>query len=417
MDTSALDLRDLARVCRDLVWSEITAMPSMAAQLGTRCSPSASVDWSTKGLALDSLACMQLATAAATWCNAFDKGFEDLFLAKRNVADWATAMRRVTELGGKHLTFSTSGSTGTRKHIRHQLRILMDEADAWASLLNGDQSKSRPGFPVRRVVILAPTNHIYGFIWGVLLPIALKVPVIDADLQAMPELMPGDMVVAVPDQWAWLARSQHLTESWPATVKGISSTAPLPAEVHRLLTAATPAQNKVTKPPLAQLLHIYGSAETAGLAWRNDPEQPYTLTAGRLRTAANGIALRQTGADPADLAVQDELEWIDEQRFHVVGRLDSCVQVGGHNVSPAWVSAQLASHAGVAHAAIRLNNSAKPPRLKAFIVLKPAAQPQLQQHIENWASENLPWYANPGAFTYGTVLPRSSMGKLCDWPD
>ncbi len=392
-------------------------MPTMAARIGSRCSSLVPIDWSINGVALDSLACMQLATSAATWCNAFDTGFEDLFLAKRNTLDWAVAMQRVTQLGGMHLTFSTSGSTGTRKHIRHQLKILMEEAQAWAHLLNGDQAKHPPEFPIKRVVLLAPTHHIYGFIWGVLLPTALEVPVVDADLQAMPKLLPGDLLVAVPDQWAWLANSHHLTDSWPATIKGVSSTAPLPPEVHRLLTAEKTLSNGTTKPPLVQLLHIYGSAETAGLAWRDDPEQPYTLAAGRVRTPENGIALQRMEGALSDLAVQDELEWIDQQRFNVLARLDNCVQIGGHNVSPAWVSAQLASHTCVKQATVRLSKSAKPPRLKAFIVLKQTDQPHVQSEVEKWAAENLPWYANPCHFTYGLSLPTSSMGKLCDWAD
>ena len=107
---------------------------------------------------------MQLATAAATWCDAFETGFGGLFLAKRNAADWAIAMRRVSESGGKQLTFSTSGSTVVRKHIRHQLAILMDEARVWASLLGGDSGHIASDNLIKRVVVLAPTHHIYGFI-------------------------------------------------------------------------------------------------------------------------------------------------------------------------------------------------------------------------------------------------------------
>jgi len=417
MDTASLELHDLGRICRDLAWSEITSMPAMAARIGLRCSSPVTIDWSEKGAALDSLACLQLATAGATWCNAFDTGFEDLFLAKRNAATWAVAMQRVMQLGGQHLIFSTSGSTGTRKHIRHQLKILMEEAQTWANLLDTNQAEHPTDFPIKRVVVLAQTHHIYGFIWGVLLPTALQVPVIDADLQTLPELLPGDLLVAVPDQWTWLANSHNLTENWPNTVKGISSTAPLSAQVHRSLTAKKALQNGIVKAPLSQLMHIYGSAETAGLAWRADPDQPYTLANGRLRTLENGIALQRLDSAPSDLAVQDDLEWINQQQFNVLSRLDTCVQVGGHNVSPAWVSAQLVGHPFVEQASVRLSSSAKPPRLKAFIVLNQADQPHLQSQIEIWAAENLPWYANPCTFTYGLALPISSMGKSCDWSD
>ena len=422
MHTSELSLPALARVCRDLVHNEIASMPSMAAKLGARCFSTPNIDWSTRGLALDSLACMQLATAAATWCNAFNAGYEDLFLAKRNTVEWAAAMQRVLGLGGEHLTFSSSGSTGARKHIRHQFELLMDEAKAWARMLNQAQPNQQDGqehTPIGRVVVLAPTHHIYGFIWGVLIPMVLNVPATDADLEQLPKLLPGDLVVAVPDQWTWLADAQHLTAGWPKAVKGISSTAALPAHIHHQLTGAIDAQGLSTKPALAQLLQIYGSVETGGLAWRDDPSHPYTLLTGRLRTAANGIAVEQFDSAPAELAVQDELAWVDGRSFHIMARLDSAVQVGGHNVLPAWVAAQLVSHTGVEQASVRLSSSAKPPRLKAFIVLKPldTLQPEVQPQIEIWAAENLPWYANPCAFTYGAALPRNSMGKLSDWPD
>ena len=373
---------------------------------------------------------MQLATAAATWCNAFNAGYEDLFLAKRNTVEWAAAMQRVLGLGGKHLTFSSSGSTGERKHIRHQFELLMDEAKAWARMLNQAQPDQQDGeehTPIGRVVVLAPTHHIYGFLWGVLVPMVLQVPAIDAELQQLPMLLPGDVVVAVPDQWTWLANAQNLTAGWPRAVKGVSSTAPLQAHIHHQLTGALDEPGHSGKPALAQLLQIYGSVETAGLAWRDDPRHAYTLLMGRLRTAADGIAVARVDADPAELAVQDELAWVDERRFHLKARLDTAVQVGGHNVLPAWVAAQLASHTRVAHASVRLSSSAKPPRLKAFIVLKPLDalqsedqpedQPEGQPPIEIWAAENLPWYANPCTFTYGSSLPRNSMGKLCDWPE
>ena len=416
MQECVLDLPSLTRICRDLAWSELRSMPSVAGRLGTRTSAFATIDWSSTGLALDSLACMQMATAGGTWCNAFETGYEDLFLAKRNVPAWAAGMHRVALSSGTHITFSSSGTTGVRKHIRHRLSVLMDEARVWADLLSPPKSNAQ-GTSIKRVVVLAPTHHIYGFIWGVLLPMVLKVPVIDADLEAFPELLAGDLVVAVPDQWTWLADAHHLLGRWPTEVKGVSSTAPLPAQVHRRLTDATGTADAVATAPLAQLLHVYGSAETAGLAWRDDPVQPYMLAAMRVRTLTDGIALVRPPGDPIELAIQDELSWVDHQHFHVVARIDQSVQVAGHNVSPAWVCAQFASHPNVQEVAVRLNSSSHPPRLKAFIVLKQADQLYMRPQLETWAHENLPWYANPASFTYGASLPRSSMGKLCDWPD
>ena len=463
MTTLALAQSDLHRVCRDLAWSEIAAMPGLAPQLGPRVSLANNVDWASTGLALDSLARMQLATAAATWCNAYDAGFEDLFLAKRSVADWAAVMVRARASGAAHFTFSTSGSTGARKHIRHQEDVLANEAKAWATVLNAANSSSTAtgsdvraqadgaasgagSTPIKRVLVLAPTHHIYGFIWGVLLPLALGVPAVDADFANLPELLPGDLLVAVPDQWAWLANSAR---PWPSGVQGISSTAPLPSDVHRSLTDSqshtsshTPSDTLndtindtlndtssnsllealTNKPggnlpaPLSRLLQIYGSSETAGLAWRDDPQQPYTLAPDRSRTPADGIELLLPNGAFAAMPVQDDLDWVSATQFHLLRRVDHSVQVGGHNVSPDWVAGQLMTHGAVKAAAVRLDALLSPPRLKAFVVLRPATSMAEKQALETWAVHSLPQYASLASVTYGDALPLNAMGKPSDWP-
>jgi long-chain acyl-CoA synthetase len=413
MTALVLELADLSRICRDLAWSDISAMPGQASALGPRLSPGG-IDWSGDGLALDSLSRMQLATAAATWCNAYDAGFEDLFLAKRCSADWAVLMDRSRSAGARHFTFASSGSSGVRKHIRHREDVLASEANVWATLLNEGKPADAH---IKRVVVLAPTHHIYGFIWGVLLPLALGVPALDADIDHLPPLLPGDLVVAVPDQWRWLAgaTSNPSPRHWPGNLTGVSSTSPLPDAIHRKLISVDPVSQ--TMPPMARLWQIYGSSETAGLGWRADPAHPYTLAPGRTRTPGDGIELLLPSGATAAMAVQDELHWVDAKSFHLVRRHDQSVQVGGHNVSPAWVTDQLLGHPSVRQAAVRLSTSARPPRLKAFVVLHAPGDADQRRTLEDWALNQLPWYANFSSVAYGSELPINAMGKLSDWPD
>ncbi len=417
---------DLLRVCRDLAYSEIAAMPGAQARLGARTASDTPLSWASEGFDLDSLARMQLATAAAVWCNAYDAGFEDLFLAKRNVADWAVVMRRAREAGAKQFTFATSGSTGVRKHVRHREDILAHEAHGWAQMLQASQHSAadrdegsntvNATVPIQRAVVLCPTHHIYGFIWGVLVPLALGVPAVDADLDHLPALQPGDLVIAVPDQWAWLSTGQR---TWPAGVQGVSSTAPMPAQVHDALTTSVTASPCA---PLARLLQIYGSTETAGLAYRSTSSGPYTLAAGRVRSAGDGIDLQAAhiaGGQPQPMAVQDELQWQSATTFNLLRRNDESVQVGGHNVSPAWVIAQLQLHRAVKEAAVRLDATLAQPRLKAFVVLQPSgdltSDATERSALELWMANTLPWYAAPSSISYGSTLPRNAMGKLTDW--
>ena len=403
---SELSASDLLRVCRDLAWSEMAAMPGIQPRLGPRLpfsQPSDLPDWSSRGLALDSLSSMQLATAAAVWCNAHNAGFEDLFLAKRNVRGWAEAMQRARSAGATGCTFSTSGSTGKRQHIRHAYDSLMAEAYSWAQVLKTSE------LPVSRVVTLVPCHHIYGFIWGVLVPKALGVPVVEASHEAMPQLQGGDLLVGVPDQWRWLAGSVRAV---PGPVQGVTSTAPMPGEVHQRLVSADGA----APARLARLLQIYGSTQTGGVAWRDSPDAPYTLAPGRSRSAHCGVELLLPGGMRVPLILQDEVQWTSANQFELLRRTDDCVQVGGHNVSAAWVREQLLAHPAIADASVRLDSQTLPPRLKAFVVLNAPADESQQLGLQAWAMDKLPWYAAFSSICYGPELPRNVMGKLTDWP-
>ena len=396
-------------------------MPGHGRALGSRLSAvEQTIRWDTDNLYLDSLARMQLATAAATWCNAYDAGFEDLFLARRCSADWAEVMVRARQSGARHFTFATSGSTGKRQFIRHREDVLAAEAQVWAQVLKQVTSQAH-GTPISRVVVLAPTHHIYGFIWGVLLPLALGVPAVDADMAALPLLQAGDLVVAVPDQWSWMSSAQLSLDMWPDSVYGVSSTAPLPQRTHEQL--AHESMTARGRPALRCLLQIYGSSETAGLAWRTHPAQPYTLAPGRARANAHvnsvgdGICLQLPDGEWVSLAVQDQISWASQTHFHLLSRTDHSVQVGGHNVSPQWVADQLMRHPAVKEAAVRLNVNAEPARLKAFVVLHTPGLAQQRADLEAWAIEQLPWYAALGGIRYGAELPRNTLGKASDWPD
>ena len=403
---SELSAFDLLRVCRDLAWSEIAAMPGNRSRLGPRLPHSQAStwpDWSSDGLALDSLACLQLATAAAVWCNAQDTGFEDLFLSKRNAQGWADAMQRARSAGARGFTFSTSGSTGKRQHIRHAYDSLMAEAHSWALVLRAS------ALPVHRIVTLVPCHHIYGFIWGVLVPKALDVPVVEVSHEALPELLAGDLLVGVPDQWQWLAGS---VSAGSAPVQGVTSTAPMSGPVHQRLITADGA----TPPRLARLLQIYGSTETGGIGWRDDPDAPYSLAPGRSRGAGGEVELLLPRGALVPLTLEDEVRWTGANQFELLRRTDHCVQVGGHNVSLVWVREQLLAYPGVEDASVRLDTAAPFPRLKAFVVLKAQANQALQTGLQEWALENLPWYAALGSICYGADLPRNAMGKPSDWP-
>ena len=279
----------------------------------------------------------------------------------------------------------------------------MDEAHSWVQVF---QSYA---LPVTRIVTLVPCHHIYGFIWGVLMPKALDVPVIEASHEALPELLMGDLLVGVPDQWQWLAGSVN---TGSGLVQGVTSTAPMSGLVHQRLISA----NGAAPAWLARLLQIYGSTQTGGIAWRDGPDAPYSLAPGRNRSANGGVELLLPSGALVPLGLQDEVRWTAINQFELLRRTDSCVQVGGHNVSPAWVREQLMAYPSVKDVSVRLDGAATHPRLKAFVVLEAPTDRSQQAGLQNWALDNLPWYAVPSSICFGAELPRSVMGKLTDWP-
>ncbi len=388
-----LDRHDYWRVLRDLVVAEVTRIPGMNQRLGPRQAIQ-SVTLGPEGLNADSLTRVQLSTAVATLFNTFDVGLEDLLLAKTQVHGWIDILERAHRSGARDMTFSSSGTTGQKKYFRHGELTLWEEALCWAEHLKS----------IERVVVMCPVHHIYGFIWGVLLPKALDVPVVELDQSQSSQWQANDLVIGVPTQWEWLAaKFEHQT--LPTGVVGISSTSPMPDVTRSTLRRRGPSQ----------FFEIYGSSETAGIGARSIQEDHYRLMSCRTRqgddvfmSALNNDAQLHSSA----LSIQDQIDWLSPTEFSLGSRNDGVVQVAGHNVSPNWVAAQMTQHAAVKESSVRLDASATPARLKAFVVLN---HPDQTDTFEAWLSQTLPHYAMPQKIDYGHQLPRNAMGKLSDW--
>ena len=115
--------------------------------------------------------------------------------------------------------------------------------------------------------------------------------------------------------------------------------------------------------------------------------------------------------------IQDRLSWPEARQFHVGGRHDDAVQVGGTNVFPSRVRQVLLDHPQVLDAAVRLMSPGEGTRLKAFIVPQPGADVDaLRAELWAWSEARLSAAARPKAYRFDAQLPRNAMGKLADWP-
>ncbi len=348
----------------------------------------------------DSLEFVALATAIAGQFNLYEAAIEDNLLRYREVRQWIDLLAEPPVRAIDAISFSTSGTTGVSKRVRHPNAWLRQEAHAWAAQLG-----SR-----RRIVVLCPAHHIFGFIWGVLLADVLALPTLDAAVEDINAglLQSGDLVVTVPAVWNFFAGSGF---RFAKDVIGVSSTARLEDDIADAL-----ARNG-----LQQLMQIYGSSETAGLAWRAESGAPYRLLRHWSRQDFPGesdapemLVRACPDGEMRLIAAPDVLRWHDSQQFSVVRRHDHSVQIGGHNVSPDWLREQLCEQPNVADAAVRTFETRGETRLKAFIVLREDTE-SARHEIAFWTTQALPAHARPRALAFGASLPTNSMGKLADW--
>ena len=350
-------------------------------------------------LGADSLERLGLAAALAEAIQLHRSGIEDALLVRGGLAHWVDVATAGLARHDAALTFRTSGSTGEPRSCSHLLADLEQEAAALAVRIG----------PVRRIVRAVPCHHIYGFLFTVLLPRHFGIAegdVIDARASSASaiahRLRAGDLVVAHPEFWRAFVRSGARA---PEGVAGTTSTAPCPDALASEARAAG----------IAPLLQVYGSSETAGLAWRDAPGRAFALMPFWRR---DGGVLVRSAADGTERRVTapDRLSWVGERDFHVLERIDGAVQVGGINVFPAQVRAVLLQHPEVRDAAVRLMRPDEGSRLKAFIVPRnDSLADTLERSLREWIDARLSPAERPRALRFGPSLPQGESGKAADW--
>jgi 4-coumarate--CoA ligase (photoactive yellow protein activation family) len=353
------------------------------------------------GLGCDSLEKLSLAAVLGRALRLDRSGLEDHLLARTSLGAWVELAGICLSRDDSSLVFSTSGSTGEPKPCEHPLALLDQETDFLAELF-ADR---------RRIVSVVPSHHIYGFLYSVLLPAKLRVPVsrrLDRSTVALAgDLVPGDLVIGFPDFWRLAAYS---VDAFPPDVDGVSSTAPFPGALG----------DSLVRLGLSRLTEIYGSSETAGLGWRAVSDPAFALFPYWSRADYVGgdvLARRLPDGSESRQVAQDHLVWSADGRFVPRGRRDEAFQVGGLNVHPSRIAAALERHPAVAAANVRPMRPEEGNRVKAFIVPRDpcADQAGLAQMLARWADETLSPAERPKSFRFGSELPRDAMGKAADW--
>ncbi len=397
----------LRRVLQSLILSTLSSLHSRASQ-----PPPSTTPWSDgfllneageQALGCDSLEMLQVSSAVNEMFHLYEVGFETRLLQTATFGDWLAIIEDAWKRGVERLTVTTSGSSGIPKPCTHAFAALELEAVFLADLFS-----SR-----RRIVAYTPAHHVYGLLFAGFLPDRLGVPVIDlqhAGTSPHTEdgnrggLHAGDLVVSFPDGWQWIERNLR---AMPHDLEGVCSTAPCPRSLIESLMAGR----------LSRFVEIYGSSETAGIGTRVWPELRYRLMPHLqfLPTSPDQPVQLQLRSG-RHLESMDHLQSFEDGTFLIQGRKDTCVQVGGVNVSPLLIERRLREAPGVAEVAVRLMRPDEGNRLKCFIVPCDGQdiarlEQALWTRVASWpvAAER------PRDIRCGSALPRNSAGKLADW--
>jgi long-chain acyl-CoA synthetase len=405
---------DIFRIVRDIFVDELSRSRRDVFDRADAATWSTGTEVRSGGLDLDSLERFTLAGRLNETFALYESGVEDNLLRARTLGDTVEVIAAGLSHFAGEIHFYSGGTVGAPRIVAHAAESLLEEIAEVAAL-----------FPDRRrVVVTVPVHHIYGFLFGVLLPRALGVPGVDAQyrlLSGEARPRPGDLLVSIPFLWE---RYLPRVASWGADVAGASSTAPLPAEVGDALRRAG----------LERLIEVYGSSETAGVGWRDHcaprpagaPDSP-PFTLFHRWTRGAGDALRGAAGN---VPLPDRLEWRDERHFLPRGRRDAVVQVGGNNVDLEALRLRILELLPEAEdCALRLSGD----RLRLFVAVATpgggaprtspsrdaaAASPDhalTAAEIVRRLRAALPDHAVPPAVTLGSTLPRTPTGKVADW--
>ncbi|NOY92094.1 MAG: acyl--CoA ligase [Deltaproteobacteria bacterium] len=310
----------------------------------------------------------------------------------------------VLDSAGPLIVVRTSGTTGAPKSYPKT-----------AGQLLGEAAVLRAAFPeveAARVLAVVPPYHIYGLLFGLLLP-AISGGSFARD--------PAYHALALADS---LRRDQvDVLVSVPAHLRGLRdlAAAELPT-LRRVFSSGAPLAEDTAR-QLAQrfgwsVTEVLGSTETGGIAQRvsgASGAQPYRLFEGvTLRLDAQGHMLLDSPLLDADALRPyrhaDRAELLDDGRFLLLGRSDGVIKVGGTRVALAEIEARLRAVEGVEDAAVIAVEvgGARGHATWAAVVAPERSVAELRRALR----EHLAPVVLPRRYRFVERLPRQESGKL-----
>ena len=312
------------------------------------------------------------------------------------------------------LVVFTSGSTGTPLAIEKRFCQLDAELATWESMLGATLGDSI-------VTATVSHQHIYGLLFRVLWPLCAGRAFTDRAREYWEELFrdsrqhPGLTLITSPAHLDRMPPEEQAQDEWrqlAACCRAVfSSGSPLSAE------SAERAGRRLEK----DIVEIFGSSETGGIAWRHQSEGPSwrCLPGVEVRAEQGLLQIRSPHLPSADwFGSADCCELFDDNTFLLLGRSDNLVKLGGKRISLQAIENRLVEHPWVERCRV-ISLQQKKDRLAAIVCLskegnqalvdtdKTFVNEQLKRHLEGVERIALPRY-----WRYLSDLPRDSQGKV-----
>jgi acyl-coenzyme A synthetase/AMP-(fatty) acid ligase len=299
------------------------------------------------------------------------------------------------------VAFFTSGSTGEPKIVRKMAFQFGEQHAVEATWLGVDGPVS--------VLCLVPAFHILGYIYGFSTPAAGRGTtrfVRGGSPQAWVDQVHAsnpDLVVGVPSHYRLMA--QILTARLPKATY-LCSGGPLgPAVAEEFRRRAG-----------HDVVQVYGSTETGGIATRRGvgPWQPFPGLGWQARPRDGRLLIRSTWQElPGEWYETDDVVAAEERTFHLLGRSDSVVKIGGRRFSTGEVvRAALASPSvEQAHAVVYARFGE--PAVALFVV-PPAGTSLASPDVRAFLAARLASFKVPRTIGVLAELPTRGIGKVDD---
>lgn len=308
-------------------------------------------------------------------------------------------------------TVYTSGSTGAHQACPKTAGQLLGEAAALVGCFGVAAGQ--------RVIATVPPHHLYGLLFSVLVPLAAAAsfvrdtPLHAETVAAVARRWSADILVSVPVHLRSL--TVLAAGELPPLVRVFSSGAPLPGDTAESLGAQLGLW----------VTEIFGASETGGIAWRRhspdhtggawQPLPGVTVTADE----EGGMQLVSPFVPPEaprPFMCADQIEATGDGRFHLLGRRDGVLKIGGKRVALAEVEARLLAQPGVADAAVAASEVGEPRghEIVAAVVVKEAGRDPAEV-VSRLRHGLLQWFdpvVVPRRIRVVPALPREASGKL-----